>query len=62
MRAPRPKTADAKPVLMKTPVEWETWCDAFWTEHKRYPWWHELVGAIQEDAIASDRLRARRAG
>ena len=38
---------------MKTPTEWETWCDEMWFREKRYPFWHELIEAIQADAIAS---------
>ena len=39
---------------MKTPAEWETWSDEFWQREKRTPWWHELVSAIQEDAMAGN--------
>lgn len=35
---------------MKTPAEWEVWCDEFWKREKRYPYWHELIEAIQADA------------
>jgi hypothetical protein len=38
---------------MKTPAQWETWCDEFYTREKRYPWWHELITAVQEDALGS---------
>ena len=39
---------------MKTPVEWESWCDAVFTVRKSYPTWHELITAIQEDACGTN--------
>lgn len=42
---------------MKTPADWEDWCDAVWHVRGSYPTWHELVNAIQEDACGTSQLK-----
>jgi hypothetical protein len=39
---------------MKTPAEWEDWCDEQWAKTKQYPTWSELVSAIQTDALLTE--------
>lgn len=41
---------------MKTPPEWEDWCDAVWFVRKEYPTWHELLTAVQQDALGDPTL------
>lgn len=36
---------------MKTPAEWDRWCDGFQVKHGRAPFWDELVRAIQADSL-----------
>jgi hypothetical protein len=38
---------------MKTPMEWEQWCDDFFMDEARYPFWHELITAVQADACGT---------
>lgn len=34
----------------KPPAFWDRWFDAFFDQHKRYPFWDELILAVQADA------------
>ena len=41
---------------MRTPAEWEDWCDAVWHVRRSYPTWHELLTAVQQDARGDSTL------
>jgi hypothetical protein len=45
-----------KGLLLKTPAEWEAWCDSVWKKRKHHPTFYELVTAIQADALGKPRL------
>lgn len=34
-------------------MDWERWCDDFFSEEARYPFWHELITAVQADACGT---------
>jgi hypothetical protein len=36
---------------MMTPAEVDRWCDAFWFEVGRTPYWDEIIKAVQADAL-----------
>jgi hypothetical protein len=41
---------------VKTPREWDLWCDAVWQQRGQYPTWHELITAVQQDASGAATL------